>query len=605
LVEDDPVVRKLVKTYLERMALFVIEAADGRSALKQLTEMVPDLVCLDLVLPESSGYEVCEFIRRLPALRDVPVMVMSARALPEDRAHAVEVGASAYLIKPFTQHEFTNQVDILLRSAATRRIPTEAGMRQRRRRRVTDLPAKINPLSYRQLRNYFGYAAGALARRKFTATAVFALVALATVGSVFVWPKRYFAEARIWAEGSELASRLATPGLPPPEAATPPTRSAPETVLRRDNLVALIDQTDLMDNWDLSRVPILRLKDRLTSLVRGRPTKDDKMNALVGMLEKQLKVGTGEGIVTISIIWPDLTLAFRLAEAAEQNFLEARYVSEISNIVETISILEGHARGMRDSIEASLDEIHRVRAARDVGPAAEVKPSLPTEPLNPELAQIKVLLTAKRQAISDVQGFRQRRLAEFQTQLLDQQSRYPSTHPVLVNLRQSIKALLQDSTHLASMKKEEQELFADYRKRGGDIGTLAVDWPLKPLDSMKVKRELLDAGDDPSLEYARARLNNSLSKYDLLMAQIDGAKIGLDAARAAFQRRYKVISPVQVPKQAVTPEVPLILIAGFVAALVLAIGFAIAVDVKAGRIFERWQIEQQLALPILSQVRRP
>src|SRR5262249_50573071 len=113
LVEDDPDVRRLVRMYIESAGFLVIEAADGSSALKRMAEVVPDLVCLDLVLPDLSGYEVCEYIRRSPGLRDVPVLVMSARSLPEDRANAVEMGASAYLIKPFSRAEFTNQVDML------------------------------------------------------------------------------------------------------------------------------------------------------------------------------------------------------------------------------------------------------------------------------------------------------------------------------------------------------------------------------------------------------------------------------------------------------------------------------------------------------------
>lgn len=114
LVEDDPSVRKLIKTYLERMGLSVLEEGNGSSALRRLREMVPDLVCLDLVLPELSGYEVCEFIRRTPALRDVPVLVVSGRTSPIDRAHATEVGASAYLIKPFGRREFSKHVSALL-----------------------------------------------------------------------------------------------------------------------------------------------------------------------------------------------------------------------------------------------------------------------------------------------------------------------------------------------------------------------------------------------------------------------------------------------------------------------------------------------------------
>jgi two-component system chemotaxis response regulator CheY len=75
-----------------------------------LAQMRPDLVCLSLLLPELSGYTICEYMRSTPSLRQVPVLVMSARATPKDRADAEEVGASAFLPKPFTHKQFVNVI---------------------------------------------------------------------------------------------------------------------------------------------------------------------------------------------------------------------------------------------------------------------------------------------------------------------------------------------------------------------------------------------------------------------------------------------------------------------------------------------------------------
>ena len=114
VVEDDPALRKLVRGYLSFMGFSIVEVADGRSAMAKLGEQVPDLVCLDLMLPESSGYDVCEFMRKTETLKHVPVLMMSARTLPEDRAYAEEVGVTAYLTKPFSRAEFTQHVrDVL------------------------------------------------------------------------------------------------------------------------------------------------------------------------------------------------------------------------------------------------------------------------------------------------------------------------------------------------------------------------------------------------------------------------------------------------------------------------------------------------------------
>ena len=109
LVEDDPILRKLVAGYLKLLDLEVFEAPDGRKAMDTLKERPFDLIVLDLMLPESSGYDVLEFLRS-SGVTQTPVLMMSARSLPEDRAQAEELGARLYLIKPFTRADFTKAV---------------------------------------------------------------------------------------------------------------------------------------------------------------------------------------------------------------------------------------------------------------------------------------------------------------------------------------------------------------------------------------------------------------------------------------------------------------------------------------------------------------
>jgi two-component system chemotaxis response regulator CheY len=115
VVEDSPMFRRMVSDMLLSLGYSQVqEVGSGHAALEFLAEQRPVLVCLDLTLPDISGYEVCEFIRSTPALQDIPVLMISARAQTMDRAQAEEAGVSGYLIKPFTTEEFRQHLERVL-----------------------------------------------------------------------------------------------------------------------------------------------------------------------------------------------------------------------------------------------------------------------------------------------------------------------------------------------------------------------------------------------------------------------------------------------------------------------------------------------------------
>ncbi|GAC1340617.1 MAG: response regulator [Myxococcales bacterium] len=114
VVEDDAATRALLCKLLQNLGFKVFEAPTGRAAMGFLTNNRPDLVILDLVLPELSGFEILGFIRKSPRLDSLPVLVVSARQLPEDQAQAREQGASAYLTKPFKPDDLAHWVRSLL-----------------------------------------------------------------------------------------------------------------------------------------------------------------------------------------------------------------------------------------------------------------------------------------------------------------------------------------------------------------------------------------------------------------------------------------------------------------------------------------------------------
>lgn len=114
VVEDEQHLATGIRYNLDAEGYRVTIAGDGPSALKLLEESPHDvdLVILDLMLPGMSGYAVCEALRAVD--RDLPVLILSARTLAEDRARGFDVGANQYLTKPFELDEFLSRVNNLL-----------------------------------------------------------------------------------------------------------------------------------------------------------------------------------------------------------------------------------------------------------------------------------------------------------------------------------------------------------------------------------------------------------------------------------------------------------------------------------------------------------
>ena len=105
VVEDEAPLVTMLRYNLEREGFQVCEASDGEEALVQIAERKPDLVLLDWMVPLVSGIEVCRRIRRSPATRSLPVVILTARGEETDRVRGLDSGADDYVVKPFSVSE--------------------------------------------------------------------------------------------------------------------------------------------------------------------------------------------------------------------------------------------------------------------------------------------------------------------------------------------------------------------------------------------------------------------------------------------------------------------------------------------------------------------
>lgn len=115
VVDDDKQIVRLVQSYLERAGHQVLTAHDGEMALYTIRRERPDLVVLDLMLPDRDGWEITRTVRSDPTLASLPIIMLTARIEDTDKIVGLELGADDYIAKPFNPHEVVARVRAVLR----------------------------------------------------------------------------------------------------------------------------------------------------------------------------------------------------------------------------------------------------------------------------------------------------------------------------------------------------------------------------------------------------------------------------------------------------------------------------------------------------------
>jgi two-component system phosphate regulon response regulator PhoB len=114
IVDDEPDALELIEVNLKAAGFEVMVADDGHEAMQKIRANSPDLILLDVMLPEMDGLEVCKTLRRDPATARIPIIMLTARAAEMDRVLGLELGADDYITKPFSPRELILRVKNLL-----------------------------------------------------------------------------------------------------------------------------------------------------------------------------------------------------------------------------------------------------------------------------------------------------------------------------------------------------------------------------------------------------------------------------------------------------------------------------------------------------------
>jgi uncharacterized protein involved in exopolysaccharide biosynthesis len=409
------------------------------------------------------------------------------------------------------------------------------------------------PFDARIVREVWDMTAGTVRRHPWILGACTAAGLCSSFAFWQVLPRSYHAEWQLLAQKNLMMPALGNPRRSVPEDSDVPTRGAADLVLSRENLISLIKHTGLLERWPVERAPLQHLKDWASARV-GKPVTDaQRLEALLGILEKRLKVSNDDTSVTVAIDWPNARTAADLLQVAEDNFLEARHASEVSTIAETIAILQGHAEEVRTVIDSTFTTLESGQGGTSTGPLLKAS----SGGVSPEeLAQ------AERDA---------RELRAIETE-----------------------ALGNDSVPEQAERTDRERNAERARERGAPDDDRALGME---------SEEATPGHEEQRVSYPKARLKIALDNYDDLRRRIDAARIELDTAEAAFKYRYRVIQPVVVPQRPTSPHGLMILASGALAGLLAGLALAFGRDLSGEVIQTAWQVRQRFKVPVLVEIR--
>jgi uncharacterized protein involved in exopolysaccharide biosynthesis len=491
-----------------------------------------------------------------------------------------------------------------------------------------------------QLKEIVGFAWRTRRRRPKLVWSVFVIVAALGVTIAETIPSTYNSQVKLLAHQDLILPALGNPQRAVPRDADDPTRNVAEMILRRENLVALVKDADLVDRFGTTRPPALRLKDHMFDLVRGALSEQDKLRGLVSILEKNITVTADNQTLTFSVDWGDPDMACDLVTLLQKNFLEARYDSDVAVISDAINLLQEHAKTHLAEVDSALAELEKVHAAHlaeraaDLGaaraaagvarprgvvvlprpaagaagaPAVAVVAAVPTDAMT--------ALDEKRQQIRNVEAERQRQIDAFTTQLAQAQLTLTPLHPTVVALRQTLDALAQPSPELQQLKAEERALMSQIAPVpvAAAAGTLAparvagqvVDPGLAPAAAPGPVGMQAQEPADPETTLDTGKLTEALRRYQEVEGRIDAANTELDITRTAFKYRYTVLTPAEVPTKPKKPVAQIIGLASLPVAALLALLIGVVADLSRGRFIETWQVRRKLKMEVLGELELP
>jgi uncharacterized protein involved in exopolysaccharide biosynthesis len=464
-----------------------------------------------------------------------------------------------------------------------------------------------------------------------------ALVTLGIAFSLAAWlPRIYTADLRVIAHRSIV--------LQPHDGAAPlpePTVGVSDEIMKRDNLITLIKELDLVNRWDATRPPMLRFKDSIVNLVRGPLTEENRLRTVLGVLDQRLSVWVDQNAITVTVDWPNPQIAYELVNTAYKNFLDSRYRSEVSIYSERLRLLEMRAQFSAHDVDLAIEELTKLERDRRnaATPAADTSqqangrapsfgpPRPAATPGGPDMSasdDTTHALEAVRTQIRTREEESRRRIAEADSQLADAEASLGPLHPTVLALKRKSEVLRESPPELEALREHERQLVGSLaaitqqlaQGNPADPNAAAGQAPRPPIPTAppaaatpgpssgmtSMLEAVLSNRDDPSTAYARSKLQSVSQQYIEVLNHLQLAKVELDEAQASFKDTYVIHRPAEVPAKPKKPNVVAIVFLGLVFAFLLALVVPGMRDLLGGRVLEPWQVEAVLKIPILGEL---
>jgi hypothetical protein len=401
-------------------------------------------------------------------------------------------------------------------------------------------------------------------------------------------------------------------------------------VMRHENLEELIRDTGLLKKYKERRPTLMALKDKISEAISGPLDQKTQIAVLVGTLETKLNVAQeADGNLNISTEWTDAATAAEITQAASSGFLRMRHSIEISAFEEKMAILDSHATKLRTEIDSLAETIKgaaEAKAAEAKSAAAKLPPPAPGAAPVPaarvvrrsapvadaELPLVREKLAAAKNKLDAAENERKARMREENAKLDELKLRLTPNHPQVATQAERVAIASQVSSDLAMLRAEVADLTGQAQQReamqktaggGGTVAGLSAAAAAAGAEPLPADIIALvgEEAVDPAL---KAQISGAIVRYGALRDDVRAGKIALDTAQAAFNHRYQIVVPVDVPNKPLKPKGIVLLGAGLALTLLLSLIIPILLQLRNGMLVELWQVET-FQLPVLGELRLP